>query len=86
MADVSSDYLMVAPDSMVQSLAELLTYEDDAGASVIPEVASAWAAEEGMPFEGDVAEENVRRIAELARQAEEGERLQLYVWSSTAEA
>ena len=86
MADVSSDYLMVAPDSMVESLAELLTYVDDGGESAIPEVASLWASEEDMPFSGDVAEEYVRRLAELARQAEEGDRLQLYVWSSTAEA
>jgi len=86
MADVSSDFLMVAPDAMVQALSELLTHVDDGGASVIPEVASAWAAEEGMPFAGDVAEEYVRRIAELASQVDEGERLQLYVWSSTAEA
>src|SRR6478735_2043816 len=60
MADVSSDYLMVAPDGMVQSLAELLTHTDDAGASLIPEVASLWAAEEDMPFSGDIAEDHVR--------------------------
>ena len=86
MADVSSDYLMVAPDAMVQSLAELLTYTDDDGASLIPEVAARWAAEEDMPFSGAIAEDNVRRIAQLASQAEQAERQQLYVWSTTAEA
>ena len=86
MADVSSDYLMVAPDAMVQSLAELLTYTDDDGASLIPEVASRWAAEEDMPFSGAIAEDNVRRIAQLASLAEQAERQQLYVWSTTAEA
>lgn len=86
MADVSSDYLMVVPDAMVQSLAELLTYTDDGGASVIPDVASLWAAQEDMPFSGDIAEDNVRRIAQLASQVEQAERQQLYVWSSTAEA
>jgi hypothetical protein len=86
MADVSSDYLMVAPDAMVQSLAELLTHTDDAGASLIPEVASLWAAEEDMPFSGDIAEDHVRRIAQLASQAETAERQELYVWSNTAEA
>lgn len=81
LADVSSDSLMVAPDSMVRSLAELLTGTDDEGASLIPDVAERWAAEEDMPFSGDEAEEMVRRIAELAASVPEDDRQQLYVWS-----
>jgi hypothetical protein len=81
LADVSSDSLMVAPDSMVRSLAELLTGTDDEGASLIPDVAERWAAEEDMPFRGDEAEEMIRRIAELAASVPEDDRQQLYVWS-----
>jgi hypothetical protein len=39
-----------------------------------------------MPFSGDIAEDHVRRIAQLASQAETAERQELYVWSNTAEA
>ncbi|MFD1212781.1 hypothetical protein ACFQ36_12115 [Arthrobacter sp. GCM10027362] len=81
LADVASDTLMVVPDSMVRSLAELLTRTDDEGASLIPDVAEAWASEEDMPFSGPEAEETVRRIAELAASVPEDDRQQLYVWS-----
>ncbi|NKX55312.1 hypothetical protein [Arthrobacter mobilis] len=81
LADVASDSLMVAPDSMVRSLAELLTRTDDEGDSLIPRVADVWAAEEDMPFGAAEAEEMVRRVAELAASVPEDDRHQLYVWS-----
>jgi hypothetical protein len=81
LADVSSDSLMVVPESMVRSLAELLTRTGDDGESLIPDVAAAWASEEDMPFVGDEAEEMVRRIAELASSVPEDDRQELYVWS-----
>ncbi|MCG2622322.1 hypothetical protein LVY72_10375 [Arthrobacter sp. I2-34] len=84
LADVSSDSLMVAPDSMVRSLADLLTRTDDEGASLIPDVAERWAAEEDMPFTGREAEEMVRRIAELAAAVPEDDRQQLYIWSMSS--
>jgi hypothetical protein len=81
LADVSSDSLMVVPDDMVRSLAELLTVKDEEDNSLIPVVAEQWAAQEDMPFDGAVAEECVRRLAELAAASEGGHRQQLYVWS-----
>lgn len=84
LADVASDSLMVMPDSMVRSLAELITRTGDDGESLIPEVADAWASEEDMPFSGEEAEEMVRRIGELAASVPEDDRQQLYVWSMSS--
>lgn len=82
-ADVASETLYVAPESMVRAFADLLAETSDDGAPVLPDVAAAWASEEDMPLSGDAAVESVKRIGELAADAAEDGRQQLYVWSGT---
>jgi len=81
LVDVTSDALLGVPEAMVRALAELLTYESEGDANVLDDVASAWAAQDDMPFDAPQSRQYVQQLAALATDVEKAERAGLYVWS-----
>ena len=83
MVDVASDSLLGVPETMVRTLADLLSYETEGEGNVLDGVAAAWAAEDDMPFAADEARGYVAKLAGLAAAIDPATRSELYVWTSS---